>query len=952
MKRYAAYLTLFDRRSWERGLFWAWNIVFLAFMLLGFAPLELPTLIQSVREGITPPLYLVFCLALILIPVLAVLVGALWLRRSPERLFALGYAVEWPLLLILMFRFFLIRQGNPAITVLLVWLGVAEAAFLWHLLDARIEQRGLGWQLTRLAGLTLLFAGTLYAAGWLLFYVPPFAWQLVQTVGYFFKGLPELFANISLRTWYSIPLSIVGIILFIFSGSLLVVMPVVAPVLAGRAALLAARAARRVSRWEFALAAGLLPLVLVGAALGVGMRQPQQEAFRLLENVPASPQQANYLVQHESQLREGLLNAYLAPFRYMSAVGEVRHVSDMYQSFLRVSPGAAWNLERAYEVFIRPFLYVPVHSAAQNSQDNQVFNNEPLQAADLYQNYFDQPIIKAERETIVNAVRSTSDGSQAEAAWQAVDDHEVHLNQQEVTLAEHGDWAQVTIHEVYENHTFTRQEVVYYFNLPESAVVTGLWLGNSPDREKAFPYQVAPRGSAQAVYRNEVRLNRDPALVEQIGPRQYRLRAFPVEPRTWSGSDRYTPGPELHLWLEYRTVAVDGAWPLPQLAEKSNVYWDGQTTRLVNGTAQRAQAGGAWLPSGLPAAQAVTARSHQVQLATGQTVWVRPAAGLPLPAPPEGLRLAVVLDRSFSMRSRAAEVEQTLADLKQLVKAGPDPDLYLTASKYRGEAPGKVGLASLNPAQISYFGGQNAAELLEQFESLQGSQVYDAILVLTDGSGFEIGTAGSQVRVPGAPVWVVHLGGGLPLGYDDPTLQAIQASGGGVADTVAEALGRYAYSRNARGARDVLDGYVWEVLPAGQAAPQAAAALDDPGFAALAARRLILAEMARNQGRLDQLPVLDSLQRLAEDASIVTPYSSMLVLVNQLQQDQLELLSDANDRYQREVENVGNTTRVNPFAVTGVPEPEEWLLLLLAGLLLGYTGWRAYQRSRAPVRLQ
>jgi hypothetical protein len=70
---------------------------------------------------------------------------------------------------------------------------------------------------------------------------------------------------------------------------------------------------------------------------------------------------------------------------------------------------------------------------------------------------------------------------------------------------------------------------VYYFSLPESAVITGVWLGDSPDRNQRYEYTVAPRGAAQAVYRNEVRRNMDPALVEQIGPRQYRLRV----PGSW-----------------------------------------------------------------------------------------------------------------------------------------------------------------------------------------------------------------------------------------------------------------------------------------------------------------------------------------------------------------------------------------------------------------------------------
>ncbi len=40
---------LFDVRVWGYGLFWSWNLIFLAFMALGFAPQVLPSLIDSVR---------------------------------------------------------------------------------------------------------------------------------------------------------------------------------------------------------------------------------------------------------------------------------------------------------------------------------------------------------------------------------------------------------------------------------------------------------------------------------------------------------------------------------------------------------------------------------------------------------------------------------------------------------------------------------------------------------------------------------------------------------------------------------------------------------------------------------------------------------------------------------------------------------------------------------------
>ncbi|MBK6431149.1 hypothetical protein [Candidatus Amarolinea dominans] len=82
------------------------------------------------------------------------------------------------------------------------------------------------------------------------------------------------------------------------------------------------------------------------------------------------------------------------------------------------------------------------------------------------------------------------------SAWQAVDDREVRLLRQEVTVTPQGDWAEIELIEVYQNVTALRQEVVYYFSLPESAVVTGLWLGPSADREHRFAYRISPRGAA------------------------------------------------------------------------------------------------------------------------------------------------------------------------------------------------------------------------------------------------------------------------------------------------------------------------------------------------------------------------------------------------------------------------------------------------------------------------
>jgi putative PEP-CTERM system integral membrane protein len=143
---------------------------------------------------------------------------------------------------------------------------------------------------------------------------------------------------------------------------------------------------------------------------------------------------------------------------------------------------------------------------------------------------------------------------------------------------------------------------------------------------------------------------------------------------------------------------------------------------------------------------------------------------------------------------------------------------------------------------------------------------------------------------------------------------------------------------------DVVDGYVWSALPTEMA--EVEIPVDDE-FAPLAARRLILAEMARDRGKIRDLATLDGLHQIAVEHSVVTPYSSMIVLVEERQQKLLDELEQGADRFEREYEEVGETELQSVPVVTGVPEPEEWLLLgLAAAMLLGY----AYRRRLSSRR--
>jgi putative PEP-CTERM system integral membrane protein len=951
------------------GLFWSWNLIFLAFMVLGFAPRMLPDLFSSVSTGLIPLSYLVYALILSAIPLATMLLGLTVLRRQPRRLFALGYVVEGPLMLLLAIRFFIIRQATLAVILVLLVACLGMAAFLWNVLDPAIERRkGLAGYL-HLIGLTLMLLTSLYAAVWIAFYAVPILASVLDWIGRtlgdlpgFMRGLVNTFRDLTRQGLGWIPFMVLGFILTLYTMTLFILTPIAVPVLSLRAWRGSLRALVEQQGWLAPLASVALTVAVTGLLFFAFNRQPQAQAFALLEKPPDTPQKAQSLLAKQNTIRAGLLNAYLAPFRYVSAVGEVRHVSDMYAYTFNISKSKAMQVERLYEDVAIPLLYKPVEVATtQSSQDNLAFQTDPRQAAQLYQQFFDTPIVEGERATIVQAVRSTWESQQAEAAWQAVDDREVHLMRQEVNIQEHGDWADVELYEVYENKTVTQQEVIYYFNLPESAVLTGVWLGNSPDRNQRFAFQVAPRGAAQAVYRNETRIQKDPALLEQIGPRQYRLRAFPVPPLRVTWDENLTrqliqDAPPLYMWITYQTLADGNSWPMPHLAVKRNVYWDTTTVHMVNGKAVN-QVDDQWLPAAIPASQAIQPQAHRMDFPGGQSVVAVPADQVQLPSLPAGLRLAVVLDRSRSMANHADQVALAFSRLKASLDPTSKVDVYLTSSPFRGEAPQISPLEAVDSQKILYFGGQDPAELLAQFEALRGGRRYDAILVLTDSGGYELGPSAAVISVPDAPVWMVHMGSAIPLGYDDQTLEAVQASGGGVVGSLDQALSRLAMSMadsktagtSTNGLRDVVDGYVWTVLPSEDATSEFAdvpAQDASDGFAALAARRYILAEMQRQSAAISQLDTLDQLQALAQEYSIVTPYSSMIVLVNARQQFLLDQLSQGSDRYQREYEDIKNTVPSTPTPLTGVPEPQEWLLMGLAGALLVW-----YAAKRGLIRL-
>ena len=70
----------------------------------------------------------------------------------------------------------------------------------------------------------------------------------------------------------------------------------------------------------------------------------------------------------------------------------------------------------------------------------------------------------------------------------------------------------------------------------------------------------------------------------------------------------------------------------------------------------------------------------------------------------------------------------------------------------------------------------------------------------------------------------------------------------------------------------------------------------------------------------------------------------MIVLINERQQKLLDELAAQEDRFAREFEDVGETPANTTDLLTGVPEPEEWLLIFVAVAMLGWYLWQSRAR--------
>jgi putative PEP-CTERM system integral membrane protein len=896
------------------AIFWLWNLIFLVCIYAGMLPNINETIWQDLFAGEIPLTFLISFVGLVGVPTICTGVGLLRLRKQPEQLIRLFYGVEAPLVLLCVLRLFLIRELTPASAQMLATFGICVIVFSLELLWGYAIRRSLLAWLQMMSHSLMLMLGV-YVSVLITFYAVPAFWELIDYLLQF-TWWQHLEYTLTTQTFQVIWWVIVLSIMTGFSCTLFFIMPFATVSLYAQSwwRIASAFAAQyRPSRARAVTASVAIAWFLIFAAL---QQQPQARAFDLLDRPVLTNGDRQELLAESEQIRAGLLNAYLSPYRYLSTWEESNQLREMYRHVFSMSQPRAQFWQDFHNHWISPFLY--------NGSRNDV-----EKAATLYEEFFDVPIQKAEKKAIQHALQSTVQREQVQAGLMNINDRVVWLAQQQVTVQEQGDWAEVELYEHYQNPTERDQEIFYSFSLPESAVITGVWLGDSSDRANRFPFVVSPRGAAQQVYNGEVERSNfvaaeDPALLEQVGPLQYRLRVFPIPARI----SREEPG-NLHLWMTYKVMHQSTGWALPQLSEKRNIFWTQDTVRSRNGkTVKRSDE--EWLETALPAKPNKALQTHTADI-DNYRITAQPLRS-PNYAFSQAKRLAIVVDSSRSMNRHRRELSETMQWLQQRA-AKHDVDIYLTVAEAQ---PSRIDeLRQFNSTQVTFYGSLQLPEMLQQFSQLSDGTAYDAVLLLTDSGNYEL--SDDEVTLPKltAPIWVIHLGNQLPPAYDDATLEAIQQTKGGVATTLAAAFQQLAMQEKLGDTvASVTDGYVWLVEPKSTSSasdsvtaapeenqPAQPITTSESEFVPFAARQLILSQ-SRNRD-LTQLAALDEVHAIARSTSIVTPYSSMLVLVNDRQRELLRQAEASGDRFNREVESGQETLNqpANALNVATVPEP-------------------------------
>lgn len=906
-----------------RVIFLGYNAVFLVMTTVFFLGLLnkdfRTTLIKDLKDlGI----YKVVLLLLVALTPLATVIYAIKakLGRQPGKLMRLFFLLEIPLI-----SFAVIPLSMSQQTIAPIWFFsfvLLLVPFVLYSLDTQPQGRSTARLVIFLGIHELVFLSIVYLTLLVIFYIPIILGSIAE---YVFSdiilmiakgGLGDLITSLDV-------LEVLGLLIILALGGfglLIVLGAITLPFLIDYTVwkrlhdvvrLLTSSLGKKRS-YQLVVAVAAVYLVV----MGVMSYQPDRgDVVKKLEEVK-SPQtfeerqaKVKDLAPKKDDVRKALLDAYEARQRY-PLLKDSQGLSEAYQAVFDLDAKLADYIQRAFLTAAYPFVY-----------QGEILDSR--EAAEHYEYVFGEPYKEAvARSQTEPAVLLVSRTVRSETS-------------------ENGLFATVTIEEEYENTTNRNQEVIYEFSLSPGAVITDLKLG--PNLE----YQgiIAPKGAAQRTYERELLRSRDPALLEQTGPRQYRLRVFPIPGK----NDRTTlGGKNQKVAFTYVVPAQSEGYPFPDYSKKTNVSeGEAQRTTVINGRPLTTDEHTKFLSDPMLQLDLCDLSGVEVSIPVGSSV----ARLIPhnrnpqIPKTPpcasftpskqlydaSGLKIAIYYDLSHNHTTQALKETKELLERQVAFVRNNSLDLYLFNDLV--SQPIHIGPDTL-PKLVEFESfGQN-----RPFEALKSlSSTYDVVVIFT--GDYELLT--TQDEFPTAakyPVYLIHPQAAIPPYHLEFTTQQIQ-SGGKVVESFAQAVNDYLLQRDLRSDPNKIPLDVnayWSIM---LSAPSASSLLStsmlvSPEATVSAAPTTSIlprtpptiqvwptvptsqsnpASYLVSRGYLEKMvdetsgdistnfSFLDAANDFASRTRIISPFSSLLSLVNQRQLEELERQSRSYQRYRESV---------------------------------------------------
>lgn len=881
-------------------LFWSWNSLFLVFIYLGLMPIVGVSLLTGLQMGTVNMDFIAFFAVILVIPAASALFGFIYLRKESARLFELMYCIELPLLALTLFRIFFLRELTIGVGFFLGLFALVSFYFAYRL----FRQEKLLASTPDIMGASAFLWCGLWIFLLLFFFMPPMAYSMLKGLGKILTELGQESFTILFSSMINFFFFFIGILFSFYSLTLFILFPIVYVYTSFKNWRSAAQSFMAVAPHK-TFAASFSTLAMITLLFVLLTHQDHEAVLQKFKDFSGSTTQKMDFIHNERSYRASLSDIYLAPYRYMGDYSKSNFLQALYKSTFDISEDSTRWLQILFNAVARPFVY--------RGSSNGMAHDQQL-AEKYYSEFFDASMQEDEREDIRHAVQATYSREQVDAGLININEKKIHLESQDISLTEQGEWANLEIHDLYYNPSLQQEEVFFHLKLPQGAVINGLWL--SDDRTKKFPARVAPRGAAQKVYKEIAKRNEDPALAEQVGPQLYRLRVFPIPPN----NPRVPQKNVMHMWLSLRLLKQnDKAWELPLLTEKRNLYWDEKTTRALNGNPVGKI--DTWLPEAIPVRNP-SVPIHRVQYAESNSIEMLPynfAETSP------DCSLAVVIDGSLSMAKNKNEIVAAKNKIDTTC-ADKNVDYFLWQDGFS-----KFGTNFDKEINDHLFWGVlDSGDLAQKLPFLETEK--KAMIVITDTTFFRENENTLDYSAIKKPVWFYLADHKYPRSINDNLLKRLYETGGNIEvkmENLLPAVKRFQWAEPQRDIADIDNRYLWKMERVSEKPPEGSSPLEP-----LAAHKLIL--RAIKDGVSTSNEELDHLQRIALRSTVLSPYSSMIVLVDEAQRKLLEAAEKESDRFERKIET-GKEILITPrapFEATAVPEPEEWALIVAVVAIL------------------